>query len=85
MRSWVPRDERLAALREELAWALTTAATDLDFARRFGADVPVVDQPPEAFLNRWIEVSPDLSVLVGPVSAGWTLTCRSSPWTRPPG
>jgi len=62
----VPQTERFAALHEELEWALTTAVIDLEFARQFAADAPSSGQPARAYLNRWIEVTSDLSVLAGP-------------------
>lgn len=66
VRSLVQQEQRLAALREELEWAVTTAATEMDFARGFAAAQPQSGQPAEAFLNRWLTVTGDLDVLVGP-------------------
>lgn len=66
VRERVPKAIRLAALRTELTWALSTAMTDLEFAEGFAAAQPQSGQPPEAFLNRWVAVAADLSVLVGP-------------------
>jgi len=62
----VPQSDRFAALREELEWALTTAVTDMEFARGFAAAQPQSGQPAEAYLNRWLTVTTDLDVLVGP-------------------
>ncbi len=66
VRARVPQAERFATLREELEWALTTAATDMEFARGFAAAQPQSGQPAEAYLNRWLTVTGDLDVLVGP-------------------
>ncbi|HEX6854264.1 MAG TPA: hypothetical protein VF204_03100 [Streptosporangiaceae bacterium] len=66
VRSWVSHDQRLAALREELEWPVTTAVTDMDFARGFAAAQPRSGQPARAYLNRWIDVAGDLTVLAGP-------------------
>jgi GNAT superfamily N-acetyltransferase len=66
VRAWVPRTERLAALREEMRWSVTTAMTDMEFARGFATAQPRSGQPARAFLNRWIDVADDLSVLAGP-------------------
>ena len=66
VRSWVPRDRRLGALRDELEWSVTTAVTDMDFARGFAAAQPRSGQPARAYLNRWIDVAGDLTVLAGP-------------------
>lgn len=66
VRSWVPEDQRLAALRDELEWSVTTAVTDMDFARGFAAAQPRSGQPARAYLNRWIDVAGDLTVLAGP-------------------
>ena len=66
VRSWVPEDQRLAALRDELEWSVTTAVTDMDFAREFAAAQPRSGQPARAYLNRWIDVAGDLTVLAGP-------------------
>jgi hypothetical protein len=64
--TWVPRPARLEALREELAWSVTTAVDDLEFARAFAAAQPQSGQPVHAYLNRWIDVTTDLTVLAGP-------------------
>ena len=45
---------------------LTTAVTDMEFARGFAAAQPQSGQPAEAYLNRWLTVTTDLDVLVGP-------------------
>ena len=45
---------------------LTTAVSDMDFARAFAAAQPQSGQPAEAYLNRWLEAADDLEVLVGP-------------------
>lgn len=66
VRSWVPRDQRLEALRDELEWSVTTAVTDMDFARGYAAAQPRSGQPARAYLNRWIDVAADLTVLAGP-------------------
>jgi L-amino acid N-acyltransferase YncA len=66
VRGWVPRDQRLEALRDELEWSVTTAVTDMDFARGFAAAQPRSGQPARAYLNRWIDVAGDLTVLAGP-------------------
>ena len=66
VRSWVPGDQRLEALRDELEWPVTTAVTDMDFAREFAAAQPRSGQPARAYLNRWIDVAGDLTVLAGP-------------------
>lgn len=66
VRARIPPAERFEALREELEWAVTTAANDLDFARGFAAAQPQSGQPADAFLNRWLPVTEDLEVLAGP-------------------
>jgi GNAT superfamily N-acetyltransferase len=66
VQSWVPHDQRLEALRDELEWSVTTAVTDMDFARGFAAAQPRSGQPARAYLNRWIDVAGDLTVLAGP-------------------
>jgi GNAT superfamily N-acetyltransferase len=66
VRAWVSRTDRLAALREEMRWAVSTATADMDFARGFAAAQPHSGQPARAYLNRWVEVTDDLSVLAGP-------------------
>jgi len=66
VRSWVPQGQRLGALRDELEWSVTTAVTDMDFARGFAAAQPRSGQPAHAYLNRWIDVARDLTVLAGP-------------------
>ena len=45
---------------------MTTAVTDMDFARGFAAAQPRSGQPARAYLNRWIDVARDLTVLAGP-------------------
>lgn len=66
VRATVPREARLDALRDELRHAVEVATTDLGFARSFARLQPQSGQPPEAYLNRWVEVGDDLAVLAGP-------------------
>jgi hypothetical protein len=66
VRAEIPQSDRFAALREELEWAVTTAVTDMEFARGFAAAQPQSGQPAEAYLNRWLTVTIDLDVLAGP-------------------
>ncbi|WP_216317930.1 hypothetical protein [Deinococcus aestuarii] len=61
-RSWADDPTRLALLAEEHAFDLQLA-TDLDLAGQ-RAEFLNVGQPPEAFLNRWGEVGPDLSAML---------------------
>lgn len=61
-RTWVPDATRLAGLEEEHAFDLQLA-TDLELAAG-RAEVLEVGQPPEAFLNRWVELAPDLSAML---------------------
>lgn len=66
VRRWRPADDRLAALRDELRWWVEVAAQDLGWARDFQAHAPQSGAPPERYLERWTEVTPDLAVLWGP-------------------
>ncbi|WP_102127361.1 hypothetical protein [Deinococcus planocerae] len=61
-RSWVDDPTRLALLEGEHAFDLQLA-TDLDLAAQ-RAEFLDVGQPAEAFLNRWVEVGPDLCVML---------------------
>lgn len=61
-RGWVDDDTRLALLAEEHAFDLQLA-TDLELAGK-RAGFLNVGQPPEAFLNCWVEVGPDLGVML---------------------
>lgn len=63
---WRPRADRLAALREELAWSVEVASRDMDYARDFASHQPQSGAAPERFLDRWLAVSGDLSVTCGP-------------------
>lgn len=66
VRATVPVGSRHSALREELSWAVTSAPTDLEFAASFARAQPQSGEPVEAYLNRSLEISRDLTVLVGP-------------------
>lgn len=66
VREVVPEADRRAHLREELAWAVDVATSDLAFAASYAARQPQSGQPPAAYLDRWLEVAPDLAVLTGP-------------------
>jgi len=61
-RGWAEDSARLALLTEEHAFDLQLA-TDLDLAAS-RAEFLDVGQPPEAFLNRWVEVGPELGVML---------------------
>ncbi|MEF2277850.1 hypothetical protein V3W47_06025 [Deinococcus sp. YIM 134068] len=61
-RAWVDDTTRLALLAEEHAFDLQLA-TDLDLAGQ-RAEFLNVGQPPEAFLNRWVEVGLNLSAML---------------------
>lgn len=61
-RTWVSDTTHLAGLEEEHALDLRLA-TDLDLAAQ-RAEVLDVGQPPEAFLNRWVELAPDLCAML---------------------
>ncbi|GAA5514427.1 hypothetical protein Dcar01_03182 [Deinococcus carri] len=61
-RLWVDDTARLDLLAEEHAFDLQLA-TDLDLAAG-RAEFLDVGQPPEAFLNRWVEVRPDLRAML---------------------
>ncbi|WP_019585818.1 hypothetical protein [Deinococcus apachensis] len=61
-RTGVDDSMRLALLAEEHALDLQLA-TDLELAAR-RAEFLNVGQPPEAFLNRWLKVEPDLGVML---------------------
>ncbi|CAM3213221.1 N-acetyltransferase domain-containing protein [Deinococcus saxicola] len=60
--NWCPEPERLANLAEEHAFDLQLA-TDLELAGK-RADFINVGPPPEAYLNRWIGVAPDLDAML---------------------
>ena len=64
--SWRARADRLAALREELAWSVEVASRDMDYARDFAVHQPASGAPPERFLDRWLAAGRDLSVMCGP-------------------
>lgn len=64
--AWVPRPDRLDALREELSWQVDVAGRDLTWAREFAAHQPASGEPAEMFLNRWLPAAGDLTVLAGP-------------------
>ncbi len=66
VRSWRPREDRLAALREELTWSVEVASRDLDYARDFAIHQPASGAAPERFLDRWLAASPGLTVMCGP-------------------
>jgi len=66
IRRWRPEDDRLAALEEELRWWVEVAARDLTWARDYQSHAPQSGAPPERYLERWTEVTPDLGVLWGP-------------------
>ncbi len=57
---------RAAALREELEWAVEDATTDLEFARDDQHHMPHPGTTAPDYLNRWVTVSEDLEVLLGP-------------------
>jgi hypothetical protein len=61
-RIWVDEATRLAHLAEEHAFDLRLA-TDLELAGK-RAEFLNVGQPPEAFLNLWFTVSPDLDAML---------------------
>lgn len=61
-RGWVDDPARLALLEGEHAFDLRLA-TDLDLARQ-RAEFLNVGQPPEVFLNRWVEVGSDLGAML---------------------
>jgi len=63
---WVPRPDRLDALREELRWQVDVACQDLEWARDFAAHQPASGAPAKMFLNRWLPAGNDLTVLAGP-------------------
>lgn len=60
--NWCPAPERLANLAEEHAFDLQLA-TDLDLAGK-RAEFINVGPPPEAYLNRWVTVRPDLDAML---------------------
>jgi GNAT superfamily N-acetyltransferase len=62
----VPDKVRRAALEEELAFWLHTAAQDMDYAKTYARDAPQSGQPPEAYLDRWIPLTSGGHVLAGP-------------------
>ncbi|SDT44585.1 hypothetical protein [Microlunatus soli] len=66
IRQRVRQAERAAALAAEIGFWLNTAAQDLDHARGFAAHAPSIGQPVSAYLDRWLPLSPDASVLAGP-------------------
>ncbi len=60
------REDRRAALADELRFALETAAQDLAYAERYAAAAPVVGRPATDFLDRWLPLATGGHVLVGP-------------------
>jgi len=64
--AWVPRSDRLGALREQLSCEVDVAGRDLEWARDFAVHQPASSAPPEMFLNRWLPAGDDLTVLAGP-------------------
>lgn len=64
--AWVPRQDRLDALGEELSWEIDVAGRDLEWARDFAVHQPASGAPAEMFLNRWLPAGDDLTVLAGP-------------------
>ncbi len=66
VQAWVPRPERLDALREQLRWEVDVAGRDLEWARDFAVHQPASGAPAEMFLNRWLPAGDDLTVLAGP-------------------
>jgi len=66
VRGWRPEADRLAALEEELRWSVEVAARDLDWAREYQSHAPQSGAPPERYLDRWTDITPDLGVLWGP-------------------
>jgi GNAT superfamily N-acetyltransferase len=57
---------RAAALREELEWAIEVATADLAFARDYQHHMPHPGTAATDYLNRWVDISADLEVLLGP-------------------
>lgn len=64
--AWVPRPDRLGALREQLRWEVDVAGRDLEWARDFAVHQPASGAPAEMFLNRRLPAADDLTVLAGP-------------------
>ena len=62
----VPVSVRRAALEEEIGFWLNTAAQDMDHAKAFAQSAPQLGLPPEAYLDRWLELVPGEHVLAGP-------------------
>jgi GNAT superfamily N-acetyltransferase len=62
----VSADARRAALAEELAFCLDTASRDMAHATSFAAAAPQIGEPPEAYLNRWLELGTGGHILAGP-------------------
>jgi hypothetical protein len=66
VRDHVPEADRRAALAEELVFPLETQARDMAYAAAFAKSAPQSGQPAAAYLDRWVELAPDASVLIGP-------------------
>jgi len=66
IRESVAVEHRRAALGEELSWRLDVAAQSVEYAATYHARVPVPGACDEDYLDRWLNVSEDLSVLAGP-------------------
>lgn len=59
-------EARRSALSEELSWWLEVPAQDVEYARSFHAHMPVPGATDRDYLDRWLPMSDDLSVLAGP-------------------
>jgi hypothetical protein len=66
VRAHVGADVRRAALAEELGFCLDTASRDMAHATSFAAVAPQIGEPPEAYLNRWLELGTGGHILAGP-------------------